>query len=531
LLFVKDNFIVALVKNTLTVSGLTLLSRIFGVIRDALIAMVIGTTAQSDAFFIAFRPFDLLRKMFGDGIFSIAFVPPFSGYIETGRRDQAIAMVASGLTVLSALGVFLVLAGLLLAPWILPFMAPGFEPGGEKFSMTLVLFRIMMPYIWIIMVISLCMGILNTLGNFHVPGATPLVFNLVVILFTLLAPRFADVPVTGIAFGVVFGGVLQLALQLPFMIRHGMIRPARFIWRHPGVTASMKKMIPCMVGAAPYQVNILVISLFASFLADGSVSYLYYADRLVQFPVALIAVSFSMVLLPYFSKKAAAGALAQIAEVFGTGIRLVVVVAIPAMAGLMVLNDPIVTLLFGQGAFDSQAAARTAGCLFYLAMGLWAFIGSRVLVTLHYAVDSIWYPFFAGIISVATNLVCAPLLMSAMGVKGLALSVSVSAVAGFAFLICYPPAGIRFSRSDMMVSACRALFLSAIMVAFIKWVGRFVLFETSGKLVLGAGVMTCVALGVAVTFLTAKVLQMPEIDMVWQWFKTHTRQMESHGKG
>jgi putative peptidoglycan lipid II flippase len=294
---------VALVKNTVTVSGLTLLSRIFGVVRDALIAMVIGTTAQSDAFFIAFRPFDLLRKMFGDGIFSISFVPTFSGYIHTGRRDQAIAMVASSLTVLSALGVFLVLAGILLAPWILTFMAPGFEPGGEKFSMTVVLFRIMMPYIWIIMVISLCMGVLNTLGNFHVPGAAPLVFNLVVILFTLLAPRYTDLPVTVIAFGVIFGGVVQLLLQVPFMIRQGMFRPARFVCLHPGFVASMKKMIPCMVGAAPYQINILVISLFASFLADGNVSYLYYADRLVQFPVALIAVSFSMVLLPYFSKK------------------------------------------------------------------------------------------------------------------------------------------------------------------------------------------------------------------------------------
>jgi putative peptidoglycan lipid II flippase len=522
---------VALVKNTITVSGLTLLSRVFGVVRDALIAMVIGTTAQSDAFFIAFRPFDLLRKMFGDGIFSISFVPPFSGYIETGRQDQAVAMVASGLTVLSALGVFMVLAGLLLAPWILPFMAPGFEPGGEKFAMALVLFRIMMPYIWIIMVISLCMGVLNTLGNFHVPGATPLVFNLVVILFTLLAHQYADVPVTGLAFGVIFGGVVQLVLQVPFMIRNGMLRPAGFVWLHPGVAASMKKMIPCMVGAAPYQINILVISLLASFLADGSISYLYYADRLIQFPVALIAVSFSTVLLPYFSKKAAAGDLAQITEVFDKGVRLVMFVAMPAMAGLMVLDEPIVTFLFGQGAFDENAAARTADCLFYLAMGVWAFIGSRLFVTLHYAVGSIWYPFFAGLISVGVNLVCAPMLMSAMGIQGLALSVSVSAVAGFAFLVWYPPAGIRFSRSDMLVSACRALFLSAIMVFFIRWAGGFVLFETKGKLVLGAGVMTCVVLGVVSIFLTARVFRLPELDMVWQWIKNNAGQTEWHGKG
>jgi putative peptidoglycan lipid II flippase len=519
----------ALVKNTAYVSGLTFLSRIFGVIRDALIAMVIGSTAQSDAFFIAFRPFDLLRKMFSDGIFTISFVPQFSRYMETGRREQAVSMVVCALSVLSAIGVFLVLAGFLLAPWILQVMAPGFAPGGEKFSMTLVLFKIMMPYIWIIMVISLCMGVLNALGNFCVPGATPLVFNLVVILFTLLATRYVDVPATGLALGVVFGGVVQLALQVPFMVRHGMFRPALFVLCHPGVVTSAKRMLPCMVGAAPYQVNILVISFLASFLAEGSVSHLYYADRLVQFPLALIAVSFSTVLLPFFAKKAAAGHLTEIAAVFDTGVRLVMFVAIPAMAGLMVLNIPIVRFLFAQGAFDDHAAAQTAGCLFYLALGLWAFIGSRLFVTLHYAVDSIWYPFAAGIISICTNLVCAGVLMQSMGVKGLALSVAISSVAGFVFLLFHPPAKVMFLKSDMLVSACRALFLSAIMAILIRWTAGLIIFDSGGKLLLGAGVITCVVLGMAMVFLTARALRFPEIDMVRQWVEKGIKGTNRYG--
>ncbi|MCF8092117.1 MAG: murein biosynthesis integral membrane protein MurJ [Desulfotignum sp.] len=518
-----------LVKNTAAVSSLTLLSRIFGVIRDALIAMVIGTTAQSDAFFIAFRPFDLLRKMFSDGIFSISFVPEFSRYIAADQRDRAVSMVVSALVVLSAIGVFLVLTGLLAAPWIMQLMAPGFEPGGEKFSMTLVLFRIMMPYIWVIMMISLCMGVLNTLGNFYVPGITPLVFNLVVILFTLLVTQYVDVPVTGLALGVIFGGLVQLVFQVPLMLRHGMLGPARFVLCHPGVVSSAIKMVPCMVGAAPYQVNMLVISFLASFLADGSVSFLYYADRVVQFPVALIAVSFSTVLLPFYSRKAAAGELAEIATVFDTGIRLMVFVAIPAMAGLMILNEPIVKLLFGQGAFDALAAVQTAECLFYLAMGVWAFIGSRLFVTLHYAVGSFRHPFFAGLISIGINLLCASVLMPSMGITGLALSVSLSSVAGFVFLLCHPPAKIWFSKSDMLVSACRAIFLSAIMAFSIKWVAGFIICDSGGKLLLGAGVMACVGLGVAVVFGTARALQFPELDVVKQWSRKKSKRTDFYG--
>lgn len=517
--FVKENLFMALVKNTAFLSGFTLVSRILGVIRDALIAMVIGTSAQSDAFFIAFRPFDLLRKLFSDGIFSIAFVPQFSRFLETGRRDQAVSMVFSALIVLSALGVFLVVTGLLLAPWILQVMAPGFVPGDAQFSLALLLFKIMMPYVFVIMVISLFMGVLNTLGNFYVPGMTPLVFNLVVIFFTLSATGYFDIPVTGLALGVVFGGLVQLVFQVPFMIRCGMLNPGRFVLCHPGVVNSAKKMVPCMVGAAPYQVNILVASFFASFLAEGSVSFLYYADRLVQFPLALIAVSFSIVLLPFFSRKAAAGNIEEIVPVFDTGVRLVMFVAMPAMAGLMALNDPIVRLLFSQGAFDAGAVSQTAHCLLYLATGLWAFIGARVFVTLHFAVSSFRHPFYAGIICICANLVFASVLINPLGITGLALSVSLSSAAGFVYLVFHPPAQVRFSRMQMVVSACRALFLSAIMTFCVKGAAGFIITDAQGKLLLGAGVAACVIIGMSVVFFAARAMRFPEVDMALHWLK------------
>ncbi|EMS80811.1 murein biosynthesis integral membrane protein MurJ [Desulfotignum phosphitoxidans] len=519
----------ALIKHTAAITGLTLLSRIFGVIRDAFIAMMIGTTAASDAFFIAFRPFDLLRKMFSDGIFSISFVPPFSRSIQTGQQDEAVTMVTSAFGVLSALSAFLILAGWLLAPWLLHFMAPGFAPGGDRFALTLTLFKIMMPYLWVIMMISLCMAVLNTLGQFCVPGATPLVFNLVVIAFALTVPKQVFDPVIWLAVGVMAGGGIQLMFQIPFMVPYQLFQPARFVWCHPPVMDSIKNMVPCMVGAAPYQINMLVISFLASFLVDGSVSFLYYADRLVQFPVALIAVSISTVLLPFFSRKAAAGDIKDISDVFDAGVRLAVFVAVPAMAGLMVLREPIVRLLFGQGAFDTAAVIKTAECLWYLALGIGAFIGTRLFVTLHYALNSSRDPFYAGIISMTTNLVCAPLLMYYMGARGLALAVTMSSMAGFFFLMTRPLAGVVVSKTGILVSACRAFFLSVIMIISIQWVKQHLFFDTQGKLLLGIKVMACVLLGMAIVWIGAKLLHLPELSMIGHRLDDHLKKKDSHG--
>lgn len=519
----------ALIKHTAAVSGLTLLSRIFGVIRDAFIAMMIGTSAASDAFFIAFRPFDLLRKMFSDGIFSISFVPPFSRYMQADQRDDAVTMVSSALAVLSALGAFLILTGWLLAPWIMHLMAPGFAPGTDQFALTLTLFKIMMPYLWVIMMISLCMAVLNTLGHFCVPGATPLVFNLVLIAFVLTVPDDVFEPVIWLAVGVMAGGGIQLAFQVPFFIRHQLFQPARIVWSHPPVMDSVKKMIPCMVGAAPYQINMLMISFLASFLMDGSVSFLYYADRLVQFPVALIAVSVSTVLLPFFSRKAAAGDIAGISKVFDSGIRLAVFVSIPAMAGLMVLREPVIRLLFGQGVFDTSAVTRTSECLWYLSPGISAFIGTRLFVTLHYALNSFRDPFFSGMISMGTNIVCAPVLMYYMGVQGLALAVTISSMTGFFFLMRRPLAGVVVSKTGILVSACRAFFLSAIMIFSIQWVKQPLFFEIEGKLFLGAKVMVCVCLGITVVWIGAKILRLPELNMAGQWSDDQMKKGDPHG--
>ncbi len=504
-------------QNAASVSILTLASRILGVLRDALIAMVFGISPQSDAFFIAFRPFDLLRKMFSDGILSISFVPIFSQYIERGERSQAIAMFLSGLFILSIAGVFLVTTGIFLAPVLARFLAPGFMTGSYVHSLTLVLLKIMMPYLFIILIIALCMGVLNSLGNFSIPAATPLVLNLSIILSMFFIASFFDTQVLGLALGVTIGGIVQLALQIPYILRHRMVDFSCFMWLHPGILRVGKTMIPCMIGAASYSINIMIAGLFASMLTQGSISFLYYADRLVQFPLALFAVSFSTVFLPSLSKKAAFGNFDEIAVLFGNGARLVFFVTIPAMAGLMALDGPIVSFLFQQGAFDSLAVKQTAGSLFYLVLGLWAYTGTRLFVTLHYSLSSIRTPFFAGLISIGINIVLCWLLKNTMGCRGIALSVSLASMAGFVFLFMNTP-GKLFGTS-LVVSACRSVFLSVIMFFFVRWTTALVLTEEYGKVGLGAGIFACIFLGILFFSLTSILMACPEITIIRQIYK------------
>ena len=374
-----------ILKKTALISILTFLSRILGVVRDSLIAVYFGASLQSDAFFVAFRPFDLARKLFSEGILSISFIPVFSETLEKEGRSQAIAMIFSFFFIFSMLGIFIVLSGIIFAPLVIKIIAPGFIDHSYQFGLTLVLLKIMLPYVFFILITALCMGVLNSFGNFGVPAVAPLVFNLVVIGFTLFISSRFNVPVAGLAVGVTVGGMLQLAIQVPSMIRLGMLKISCFRFFHPGVLRVAKIMIPSMIGAASYQINIMVASFFTSGLDEGSVSFVYYADRLVQFPLALFAVSVATVLLPEISKKVVLGRLDEVGDLFSRGVKFVFFITIPAMAGLMALNEPIVKILFGYGAFDALAVQKTADCLFFLAMGLWAFTGARLFVTLYYS--------------------------------------------------------------------------------------------------------------------------------------------------
>jgi len=358
------------------------------------------------------------------------------------------------------------------------------------------------------------MGVLNSFGNFGIPAIAPIVFNLVVIVFTILISKHFQIPVTGLAIGVTIGGILQLAIQIPFMIRLGVLKISLFQIFHPRVLKIIKIMVPCMIGAASYQINIMVASFFASGLEEGSVSFIYYADRLVQFPLALFAVSVATVFLPELSKKAALGQLDEISVLFSNGVKLVFFITIPAMAGLLALNQTIVAFLFGHGAFNDLAVQHTAECLVFLSLGLWAFTGVRLFVTLYYALSSIRIPFYSGIMTILLNLILCTLFIDSLGLKGLVLSVSVSGMAGFTYLFINIPGAVNIDKFEIIVSACRSLFLSVIMFFLVKLAAAFILTAEAGKFWFGTGVIGCIGFGM-IFYLSMNILiSSPELKML-----------------
>jgi len=503
-----------MLKNTALLTILTFVSRVFGIIRDAVIAMCFGATSQSDVFFIAFRPFDLARKLFSEGILSVSFVPIFSQTLRKEGHQKALALAFSFFCFLSLAGVLIVLLGIIFAPLIIKVLAPGFMVYSYKYGLTIILFKMMLPYFWIVLIAAFCMGVLNSLGNFGVPAFAPVVFNLVVILFALLVSKYFDTPIMGIATGVTIGGLLQLFIQIPFMIRLGMLKIPRLQFFHPKVLKVIKVMVPCMIGAATYHINIAVASFFASKLSEGSVSFIYYADRLVQFPMALFAVSAATVLLPEFSKKAALGHMDEIAHIFSNGVKLVFFITIPAMAGLIALNEKIVELLFGYGVFNSTAIQHTADCLIFLSLGLWAFTGVRLFVTLFYALSNIKIPFYSAVIAIFLNLILCFLFIDSLGLKGLVMSVSISGMVGFIFLFINIPGAVKINKFEIMVSACRSLFLSVIMFFIVRQAAVLILAEKSNKFWFGTGVLACICFGMIFYFSVNFLISSPELKLL-----------------
>ncbi len=503
-----------ILKNTVLLTILTFASRVLGIIRDAVIAMYFGTTSQSDAFFIAFRPFDLARKLFSEGILSVSFVPIFTETLEKEGRSKAITLAFSFFCFLSLAGIIIVLTGIFFAPFIIKIIAPGFVVHSYKYGLTIILFKIMLPYLWLVLIAAFCMGVLNSLGNFGVPALAPVVFNLVVIWFALMISKYFDTPIIGLAMGVTIGGLLQLLIQVPFMIRLGMLKIPPLQFFHPGIFKVIKIMVTCMIGAAAFQINIAVASFFASKLDEGSVSFIYYADRLVQFPMALFAVSAATVLLPEFSKKAALGHMDEISELFSNGVRLVFFITIPAMAGLIALDEKIVALLFGYGVFNAMAIQQTADCLVFLSLGLWAFTGVRLFVTLYYALSNIRIPFYSGIIAILLNLILCSLFIDTLGLKGLVMSVSISAMVGFIVLFINIPGAVNINKFEIMVSACRSLFLSVIMFFLVKQAAVFILTEGSNKFWFGTGVVCCMCFGMIFYFSMNFFISSPELKLL-----------------
>jgi putative peptidoglycan lipid II flippase len=417
------------------VGAATFLSRIFGFIRDVVIAWAFGAGLSADAFFVAFRIPNLLRRLFAEGSLSIAFIPVFTQYLAQRGKEEAFNMARSALWITSFLLAAVTVAGVLLSPLIIHLIAPGFAGASEKFSLTVKLTQLLFPYIFFIGLVALCMGILNVLGHFAAPALAPVFLNLSMIASVVfLSPRMQD-PVWGLAVGVLIGGILQLALQLPFLIKNGFRFWARSPIYHEGLKTVGRLMVPTIFGSAVYQINILVGTLLASLLPEGSVSYLYYADRLVQFPLGIFAVATATAVLPNLSRQVAEKDIKGAKETFAHAVRLVLFITVPSMIGLIVLRTPIVDLLFRRGAFDAETTRLTAIALLYYGMGLWAFSTVRVVVSVFYALQDTKTPAKTAVVSIAANVILGIVLMGPLNHGGLALATSLASMINLGLLV------------------------------------------------------------------------------------------------
>ncbi|MDX1433221.1 MAG: murein biosynthesis integral membrane protein MurJ [Gammaproteobacteria bacterium] len=424
-----------LLRSTATVGVNTVISRILGFVRDMVIARVFGASLNTDAFFVAFRLPNFLRRLFAEGAFSQAFVPVLSEY-RSQQGEAAVRSLAAHVS--GALGAALLLvtaAGVLAAPVLVAIFAPGFLADESKYSLTVQMVRITFPYLLFISLTAFAAGILNTYGRFGVPAFTPVMLNLALIGAALwLAPRMAE-PVTALAWGVLVAGIAQLAFQLPFLKRLGLLVWPRLARGHEGVTRIARLMLPAAFGASVAQVNLLVDTLIASFLITGSVSWLYYSDRMVEFPLGVFAIALATVILPNLSRYHADGAREVFSATLDWALRWALLVATPSAVGLVVLAAPILTTLFQYGEFSARDVALSSLSLMAYGSGLIGFVVIKVLAPGYFARQDTRTPVRVGIIAMVVNVFLNLALVVPLKHVGLALATSLAAYVNAGLLL------------------------------------------------------------------------------------------------
>jgi putative peptidoglycan lipid II flippase len=457
-----------LLKSTAWTSGMTLLSRIAGLVRDMVFASLIGAGAgvAADAFYVAFRIPNFLRRIFGEGAFSQAFVPVFAEYKTKTSHDEVRTFVSYMLGYLGAILLVVTLVGVVVAPLLVGMLAPGYLDEPQKYGLTVTMLRIIFPYIFFVSLVAMAAGILNTYGRFGAAAFTPVLLNLCLIGAAVLLAPHLDEPVLALAWGVFIAGVVQLAFQIPFLRQLKLLPRPRFTWRqqHEGVRRVSKLMLPAIFGVSIAQVNLLVNTLLASFLVTGSVSWLYYADRFMEFPLGVFGIALATVILPGLSRRHATNSNDDFSHLLDWGLRWVVIIAVPASVALILLAGPLLTTLFYRGAFTAHDVQMTAAALIAFSAGLLGFMLIKVLAPGFYARQDTQTPVRIGVVTMGVNIVLSLALFYPFGHVGLASAISVAAFvnAGLLFYRLYR-GGIYRPSSGWGLFAFRVLLASAVM--------------------------------------------------------------------
>jgi len=397
---------VQLLKSTAKVGAATITSRILGFIRDMVLARYFGASGETDAFFLAFKIPNFMRRLFAEGSFSLAFVPVLSEVRASGDARALKDLVDHVAGTLAGLLLVITATGVLAAPLVLAIFAPGWAiEGRAEFALSADMLRITFPYILLISLTALAGGILNTFDRFLIPALTPVLLNISLIAAAVLLSGRMEVPVMALAWGVLLAGIMQLVVQAPALLRLGLMPRPRWGWRHSGVRKILKLMIPTLIGSSVAQVNLLFDTVIATFLVSGSVSWLYYSDRLLEFPLGVFGVALSTVILPNLSLKFARQNPHAFSATLDWALRLAVIITLPAALGLAVLASPILVTLFQYDAFQMNDVAMSALSLSAYAAGLPAFIAVKVLAPGFYARQDTRTPVKIAITAMVSNMV------------------------------------------------------------------------------------------------------------------------------
>ncbi len=417
------------------VGGNTLLSRILGLARDLVVARVFGADGGTDAFFVAFKVPNFMRRLFTEGAFSMAFVPVLTEYKERRSTLELKRFVDDVAGTLGAVVLAVTVIGVLAAPLLVYLFAPGFAGDAGRLELTAEMLRLTFPYLLFISLTAFAGGILNTYERFGVPAFTPVLLNISLIASALwLAPRMGQ-PILALAWGVFIAGVAQLLFQFPFLARLRLLPRPRWNPGDEGVRRIVKLMLPALFGVSVTQVSLLLDTLLASFLEAGSISWLYYSDRLMEFPLGILGVALGTVILPQLSQRHAAATPEAFSATIDWALRWVLLLGVPAAVGLFLLSGPLLATLFYSGEFTAGDVSMAERSLMAYSIGLVAFMGIKVLAPGFYARQDMRTPVRIAVIAMGTNMVFNLLLMFPLGHAGLALATTIAALVNAALLL------------------------------------------------------------------------------------------------
>ena len=486
-----------LLKSLAAVSSMTMLSRVLGFVRDTIIARTFGAGVASDAFVVAFKLPNLLRRIFAEGAFSQAFVPILAEYKAQQGEEAArtfVAYVSGMLTLVLALVTFL---GILAAPWIVWISAPGFADEADRFALTTDLLRVTFPYILLISLSSLAGAVLNTWNRFSVPAFVPTLLNVSMIGFALFLTPYFDPPIMALGWAVLVGGLLQLAFQLPHLRKVGMLVLPRLNLKDSGVWRVLKQMGPAIFGVSVSQISLIINTIFASFLVAGSVSWMYYADRLMELPAGVLGVALGTILLPTLSKTYASADRDEYSRLLDWGLRLCFILALPSAVALAVLAEPLTVSLFQYGKFTANDADMTQQALIAYSVGLLGIIMVKILAPGFYAQQNIKTPVKIAVVTLVATQLMNLVLIQPLAHAGLALAIGLGACLNAGLLywqlrkadMFQPQPGwaIFLGKLLLAVSAMAAVLLTALhyMPAWAEGVMLWRLLRLGGLVVAG----------------------------------------------